>query len=235
MPATLVLVHTIPALVALFDTWCAEQLPGVRVLHLLDQPMLERIRQRGRRDPEDDERLAAHVEVAEAIHADIVLVTCSSVSLSVAAVRHRPTIPVLAIDDPLAREAVLAGRRITVLATAATTLEPSRLALERTAERLGRPVEVRLHLVEDALAALLSGDRSTHDRLVGTAVREVAADADVVVLAQATMAGVLGTLEASAVPVPVLASPPLALAEVRRLLSSAGESSPPAELHQVRR
>ena len=110
--ATLVLVHTIPGLVGDFARWCAEELPGVRILHVLDEPMLERIKLRGHDADEDDEHLLGHVQVAEAISAAAMLVTCSTVSRAVARVRDRATIPVFAIDDAMAREAVRLGERI---------------------------------------------------------------------------------------------------------------------------
>ena len=222
MTRTLVLVHTIPILVDVFDVWCPTQLPGVRVLHVLDEPMLERVKQRGHRAPEDDDRLAEHIAGAEAIGADAVLVTCSTMSLSVEAVRARARIQVFTIDDPMIQAAVGIGDRIAVVATAATTLEPTRLMLEQEGARVGRSLTIRLRLVDDALPALLAGDPDTHDRLVVTAVREAAQDADVVLLAQATMARVLDTLAERPVGVPVLASPQLALAEVRRGLESQG-------------
>jgi len=92
---TLVLVHTVPPLVDAFTQWCAELLPGVRVLHILDEAMLDRIKQRGDRAPEDDERLAEHVALAQAVGAGAVLVTCSTVSLCVDAIRGRFSVPVL--------------------------------------------------------------------------------------------------------------------------------------------
>ena len=218
MAPTLVLVHTIPVLVTAFATWCAEQMPECRILHVLDEPMLERIRRRGHGDPEDDERLLQHVKVAEAIGASGVLVTCSTVSLSVGQVRQAAAIPIFAIDDAMAAEALHSGRRIALVATADTTLEPSRLLLETEATRSGHQPEIVPWMVDGALAALLSGDAVTHDRLVVATVREAARDADVVVLAQATMARVLPILVDEPPPVPVLASPQLALAEVRRAI-----------------
>jgi Asp/Glu/hydantoin racemase len=215
MTPTLVLLHTIPGLVGAFTAWCADELPGVRVLHVLDEPMLERIKQRGQDDPEDDEHLLDHVRVAQAIGSAALLVTCSSVSRAVARVRDRAAIPLFAIDDPMAAEAVRIGGRITVVATAPTTLAPSRELLEATAERGGRTIEVRLRLVEDALPALLAGDAALHDRLVVAALREMAPESDVIVLAQATMARVLDALTTAPLEVPVLASPQLALAAVR--------------------
>ena len=220
MIQTLVLVHTIPLLVRAFDGWCGELLPGVRILHVLDEPMLDRIRKRGARDPEDDDRLAEHVAGAEAIGAEAVLVTCSTVSLSAAAVRSRCRVPVFTIDEPMIRAAVKIGDRIAIVATAATTLAPSRAMLEHEGARVGRPPTVRLRLVDEALTALLAGDVATHDRLVAAAVRDEARDADVVVLAQASMARVLDALVDDPPGAPVLASPHLALADVRRALAS---------------
>jgi Asp/Glu/hydantoin racemase len=218
MTPTLVLLHTIPGLVGAFAAWCADELPGVRVLHVLDEPMLERIKQRGQDDPEDDAHLLDHVGVAQAIGAAALLVTCSSVSRAVARVRDRAAIPLFAIDDPLAAEAVRIGGRITVVATALTTLAPSQQLLEATAARSGRAIEVRLRMVEGALPALLAGDAALHDRLVVAALQEAAPESDVIVLAQATMARVLDALADEPLAVPVLASPQLALAEVRRVI-----------------
>jgi aspartate/glutamate racemase len=226
MPETLVLVHTIPLLVDAFSRWCADLLPGVRVLHILDQPMLERINERGATTAEDEERLAGHIALAEAIGADAVLVTCSTVSLCVDAVRGRFDVPVVKIDEAMAAEAVRLGNRIAVVATAQTTLAPSRALLLAEAARHGRPIEVTTRLVDAALPALLAGDAATHDRLVDAAVREEADRSDVVVLAQATMARVLDVIAGRPTPVAVLSSPHLALADVERILAAARPADP---------
>jgi Asp/Glu/hydantoin racemase len=215
---TLVLLHTIPGLVSDFARWCREELPAVRTLHILDEPMLERIKQRGHDAPEDDAHLLAHVHVAEEIGAAAFLVTCSTTSRAVARVRDQVAIPLFAIDEAMARQAVALGQHITVVATASTTLEPSRELLETAASRSGRAVKVRLRLVEEALPALLAGDPARHDGLLVAAIRDAAGDADVIVLAQATMARVLPALAADPVGIPVLTSPQLALAEVRAAL-----------------
>jgi hypothetical protein len=75
MQPTLVLVHTVPPLVSVFQTLVAELLPGVRLFHVLDEPMVERVKRRGGLADEDGVRLAQHVEAAAAIGADVVLVT----------------------------------------------------------------------------------------------------------------------------------------------------------------
>ena len=218
MTGTLVLVHTVAPLVDEFARLCRERLPGVTVFHLLDEPLLERIRRRGGGAPEDAERLAGHVALAREVGADVVLVTCSTVSLAVGAIRDRFDVPILRIDDELAVETVRVGGTVAVVATNPTTLDPTRETLLAEAQRVGRAVDLRFRLVDHALAALRAGDGATHDRLVEEAVREEAGRSDVVVLAQASMARVLAGMAGQPAPVPVLSSPVLALAQAAKML-----------------
>jgi Asp/Glu/hydantoin racemase len=211
-------VHTLPPLVEQFTALCEEMLPGVRLLHVLDEPLLERIRRHGAATPEDNERLGDHVQIAEAVGASAVLVTCSTVSLSVDAIRDRFRVPIIKIDEAMAAEAVQLGSRIAIVATNVTTVEPSRQLIIEAARRAGCTVTIRLRPVAGALEALLRGDPVEHDRLVERAVRQEAGRCDVVLLAQASMARVLDAMSGSPLPSPVLTSPRLALADVGRKL-----------------
>jgi Asp/Glu/hydantoin racemase len=224
MQPTLVLVHTVPPLVSVFQTLVTELLPGVRLFHILDEPMVERVKRRGGLADEDAARLAQHVEAAASIGADVVLVTCSTISPVVDMIRSSAEIRVLKIDEAMIREAVSLGRRVGVIATAATTLEPTRGLLEAEAARQGREVVTELVLVEGAIAALFAGDGESHDRLVAGAALSLAARSDVVVLAQASMARALAAMPENQRPAPILSSPHLALAQVKKLL--AGLPSP---------
>jgi Asp/Glu/hydantoin racemase len=215
----LVLIHTVAPLVSVFDSLGTALLPQVQMMHLLDEPLLERVRRRGRLDPEDSARLVDHVSVAEQIGARAVLVTCSTISPSVDEVRPKVDIPVIKIDEAMIAEAVSKGPKIGVVATANTTLDPTRLLLEAEARTAGRTIEVEMVLVDEALEALLAGDGVTHDRLVKIATLEVAQRADVVVLAQASMARVLDVLADTERTAPILSSPHLALMQIRRVLA----------------
>jgi Asp/Glu/hydantoin racemase len=218
MQPTLVLVHTVPPLVSVFQTLVAELLPGVRLFHILDEPMVERVKRRGGLADEDGVRLVQHVEAAAAIGADVVLVTCSTISPVMDMIRSSVSIPVLKIDEAMIREAVSLGRRVGVIATAATTLEPTRGLLEAEAERQGKEVTTELVLVDGAIAALFAGDGGRHDRLVAGAALDLAARSDVVVLAQASMARALAAMPEDQRLAPILSSPHLALAQVKQLL-----------------
>lgn len=223
-----VFVHTVPPLVAVFGHLAAAMLPGIQVMHILDEPLLEHVRQQGRLDESDVQRLATHVQEATSIGARAVLVTCSTVSPAVDAVRQQATIPVLKIDEAMIAEAVRLGVRIGVIATNQTTLAPTQRLLQDAAIRAGRTIATELVLVEGALPALLAGDSATHDRLVRAAIAATAPQVDVVVLAQASMARVLDDElehslaggDAKANKTPVLASPHLALRELAALLAA---------------
>jgi Asp/Glu/hydantoin racemase len=217
---TLVLVHTVPPLVNVFQGLVAELLPEVRLFHILDEPMVERVKRRGMLTDEDGARLAQHIETAAAIGADAVLVTCSTISPVVDMIRSSAAIRVLKIDEAMIREAVSLGRRVGVIATAATTLEPTRELLVAEAARQGKEVTPELVLVEGAIAALFAGDGESHDRLVAEAALSLARHSDVVVLAQASMARALAAMPEDQRPAPILSSPHLALAQVRQLLAN---------------
>ena len=217
----LVLVHTVSPLLAVFDELAAELLPGVRLMHVLDEPLLEQVRQRGHLAVEDSARLQTHVRLAEQVGAQVVLVTCSTISPCVDDVVPDARIPVIKIDEAMIAEAVAQGTRIGVIATNETTLEPTRQALQTRADACGKAIEIELVLVEHALPALLAGDGETHDRLVKEAAIELAQHADVIVLAQASMARVLDVISETELSIPLLDSPHLALGRIKQFLTSA--------------
>jgi Asp/Glu/hydantoin racemase len=219
MAELLVLVHTVPPLIDLFQRLAAELLPGVRVLHVLDEPLLERVRLRGSLAAGDSLRLLTHVQEAAQIGAAAVLVTCSTISPCVDDIRRRAEVPLLRIDEAMIAAAVQAGRRIGVIATNRTTLEPTRQLLLAAASQQGRAIAVEMCMVEGALPALLNGDGAAHDLLVGTAMMDLAQRVDVMVLAQASTARVLACLEPGTLGVPVLSSPHLALRAAAALLN----------------
>jgi hypothetical protein len=130
-------------------------------------------------------------------------------------------VPVLRIDEPMASAAIESGTRIGVLATVASTLNPTVDLLRRCAQRLGKDVELVPVLKADAFAAIRSGDGARHDAIIGEALAEFAVDVDAIVLAQASMARVVATLEPGALTVPVFSSPGSGMARLASVLDEA--------------
>jgi Asp/Glu/hydantoin racemase len=127
-------------------------------------------------------------------------------------------VPVLRVDRPLAEEAVAAGRRVGVIATLRTTLEPTADLVARCAAETGRAIELTARLCDGAFEALMSGNAARHDELVLAALEKLSAQVDVIVLAQASMARVVSTIPLDERRVPILASPPLAIERIARLI-----------------
>lgn len=218
MEAILVLIHTLPPLISVFNDLAARILPGVSVKHILDEPLLEIIRQQGGLSPEHAERLYAHVKIGAEAGAKAILVTCSTISPLVDSIRSRVSVPVFKIDAAMMERAVQSGREMFIIATNPTTLKPTRLSLMETAIAAGKQIQVSELLVVGALDALLSGDGEKHDRLVRDAIRSASPGKDVVLLAQASMARVMETLPHVEYAPLVLSSPYVALEGLREIL-----------------
>lgn len=210
-PKTLAFVHTSAALVPIFQQLCKAKLPGVGTFNIVDDSLVRAIGANGSLTADIARRVAAYIGSAEAGGADYVLVTCSSIGPAVEASAPFAGVPVLRVDQPMADQAVRTGRRIGVIATLPTTLHPTADLVCRRAALAAQPIELTSRLCEGAFEALMSGDSAKHDLLVAAALRELATQVDVILLAQASMARVVDTLSEADRRVPILASPPIAM------------------------
>lgn len=206
---TLALLHTSQAHVPVFDALRDLDHPGLGLLHLVRKDLLTRAREAGPDAVAED--VVGLLTRAVAEGADSVLCTCSTIGGVAESAAAVIGVPVLRVDRPMAAEAVRKGR-VTVLATVAGTLGPTLdlLAEEAArAESVGqRPALVRPVLAEAAWQLFEDGDLDGYLDQVAAAVDAVT-DADVIVLAQASMAG---AVDRAATRTPVLASPRSGLA-----------------------
>jgi len=215
----LALVHTVASLVPRFRELSAELVPEVETFDIVDETLLRDATKEGRVSLDTARRLFAHLAAAEAHGADAILVTCSSMGGAVDAARPFSGVPLLRVDQAMAERAVERGSRIGVLATLWSTLRPTAALIERTATEAGRDVEVRDRLCDGAFEALRAGDTEAHDALVRDGFRELLGWADVIVLAQASMARVAEAMEREETQTPILSSPRLGMERVRDLLA----------------
>lgn len=215
---TLALIHTSATLVPVFQQLCKTHLPSVKTFNIVDDSLVSGIRAKGSLTADIARRVQAYVSSAEAGGADHILVTCSSIGPAVEASAKFSAVPVLRVDQPMADQAVKTGKRIGVIATLSTTLEPTSDLVRRRAALAGKQIELTAVLVEGAFEALMSGDSATHDTKVAAALRELSSKVDVILLAQASMARVVDTLPESDKRIPILASPPIAIQHLATLL-----------------
>ena len=205
------LVHTSATLVPVFAALCKEKLPNVEVFNIADDSLVNGIREAGCLTASIARRVAGYLESAELAGADYIMVTCSSIGSAVEAGAKLIRVPVLRVDQPMADKAVETGKRIGVIATLPTTLEPTADLISRRAALVGKQIQLTSKLCEGAFEALMVGDGATHDAKVATALQELSQQVDVIVLAKASMARVVDSLAATDKRVPILASPGIAV------------------------
>ncbi|ATI82095.1 MULTISPECIES: aspartate/glutamate racemase family protein [Sphingobium] len=216
---TLALLHTSPTLSPLFNELTARILPGVRILHFVDESLIKNTIAAGRLEKPTMRRLIDLVGSTFDAGADATLVTCSSIGPAVDIAAQLHDKPVLRVDRPMAEKAVAAGNRVGVLATLSTTLAPTAALVRRVAEEAGREIEIVEHVCEGAFDAVMAGDGATHDRIVGEALTGRMAGMDAILFAQASMARALAALPDGAVSAPVFTSPELGVERARDVLA----------------
>lgn len=215
---TLGLIHTSATLVPVFQDLCKRFLPEIQTFNIVDDSLIRNVIKCGELTPDTARRVVNYAASAEAAGADFILYTCSSIGAAVETAATLSAVPVLRVDQPMADKAVQMGNRIGVIATLSTTLNPTTDLVKRRALVVGKEVNVVAKLCEGAFDALMSGDAATHDKMVAAALKELSAQVDVIVLAQASMARVVDTLDEADKKVPILASPAIAIEHLSTLL-----------------
>lgn len=195
--------HTVPALVPVFQALLTERRGDLDIVHVADGSLLSRAIASGITD-DVESGIRGHLTALRDAGARAVLVTCSSIGEAATDAATAVGVPLVRVDQAMAGEAVARARagsgRILVLATLSATLGPtSRLvqaaaagdAVERRAGENSAvensAVEVSAQVVAGAADARAAGDLATHDRLIAEAIA-AAGDVDAIVLAQASMA-----------------------------------------------
>ncbi len=212
------LFHTSAATLGLFQNLTATAMPEVEIVHFVEESMIREVMKNGGPTPEINARIAGYVQAAEKAGCAIFMTACSSIGASVEQCQFLTRMPVTRIDEAMIEEAIEKGPRIAVLATVETTLKPTLEYVECKARAAGKEIAVQPTLMAEAFKVLLAGDNETHDRIVSTRLREALGTADVVVLAQASMARVMNDMPPS--DVPVLTSPERGIQRLKERIKS---------------
>jgi Asp/Glu/hydantoin racemase len=214
------LVHTVRPVLESFPTLLRQTVETeLKMYNLLDEFLASNPAEIGYFSIANRNRLFNDIKSAELTGADIIVVTCSTLTPTVEMIRPFVSVPIVAIDDAMTEEAVRIAKKIKVVATAMSTLEPTIAKLNKEAQKIGAEITVDAEDNLPAYTAMRSTDMATHDRLVLKMIEE-STGYDAIVLAQASMAHLQEAAQKIA-GVPVLASPTLCCLSVKRLLQEA--------------
>ena len=212
-------IDTVYSVIDSFTQQLREGIPGDFLIHTLYDDFLATDpspAQAGKFTPINHQRLRLDMQAQALTGADIIVVTCSTLSPSVRLLRGEFNVPVVAIDDAMVNEAVATGTKIGLMATATSTVAPSSSAIRAAAEAAGKEIDLKVLCNEQAILALKAGDKETHDRLVLEMADEMK-DRDVIVLAQASTA-YMEQAVAERSGVTTLSSPARCIAQLRKMM-----------------
>ncbi|MBN2793229.1 MAG: hypothetical protein JXQ81_12040 [Desulfuromonadales bacterium] len=211
------LVHTsfvsVDDLTALFN----EIGPGIQIRHIVDDSLLPEVLANGGVTNAVRSRICAYYRAAQDAGADLIFNQCSSVGEAADIAAQLIRTPVIKVDQKMAQVACETGQRIAVAATLETTLGPTCRLVEKTAREMGKEIIIEPLLIEGAFAELISGNRSKHNQMVLTGIREAIPKVDVVVCAQGSMVAILPELGET--PIPVLTSPRMGVSAAVEMLN----------------
>lgn len=211
-------IHTVSGLVDMFNSLCEELIPGSKLCHISDESLIQGLLAAGGLTPAVYRRICDHVVEAEQSRADAIQFTCSSISPCADVARHLVSKPLLKIDEPMVEHAVKNYKRIGIIATAPTTLKPSKDLVNEKARAQKGSIKVESVLCRNAFDAFLAGNMSEHDKIVSTHLLDLMKKVDVVLLAQASMMRIVDTLDEKEKTVPVLSSPRLAIERLAKVI-----------------
>ena len=206
----MILLHTTSGNVDVFQDLLRETAPDVSARHVLRDDLLKAAFAAGELTDavRADTRDALMALAAD--DAGLVLCTCSTIGPG-ADDANAAGAAVLRIDRPMMEEALKVGPRIAVAATFSTTMEPTLDLLRQTAQAAGKSPDIQEFLFHEARPAFEAGDMEGYLDSIAAGLRGAAKGADVIVLAQASMAPALE--RTGELPIPVLSSPRSGLAQ----------------------
>jgi aspartate/glutamate racemase len=212
--------HTAATHVPAFERLLREVDPTAEGRHAVDAPLLADAAAAGQVDAALRRRVATAVDALRDAGARLVVCTCTTIG-DAAESAGRPGAPVLRLDRPMAEEALRRGNRVAVVAALPTAFEATAALLRRLADERQQAVAIRHVACPEAWQLFERGDLDGYHAAVAGAARAAAADADVVLLGQASMAAALDQLRA----LPVLASAALGVRAAVEMYRALGPHS----------
>ena len=216
---SIALIHTVKTVANSFEQKLKDYVgEPVKIHNLWDDFLANNPNEIGEFTIENRCRLYNDIKSAEMTGADMIVVTCSTLTPVVNMIRPFVRVPLIAIDDAMGRKAVTCGERILVLATAGSTEGPMREKLNAQAAKLGKSIQIDFQANAEAFQAMKAVQMERHDAILLDMAKNISGY-DCVVLAQASMAHLDQKIE-EICKIPVLSSPGLCMEQVKETLKT---------------
>lgn len=210
--------HTAESHVATFSDLMERLAPEFGAHHLVDASLLADAVAAGQVTEEIARRTEVRLEEAATSGAGLVVCTCSTIGDIAERIGQATGLPVLRIDRAMAERAVDTATRILVAACVVTTVGPTTELLQAVAEGREKSPEIETVVIEGAWSSFVAGDLDDYYTAIAEGLRQGLGDAEVVVLAQASMAPAVERCRD--LDVPILSSPEMGVRHALQLMSA---------------
>ena len=221
MKVGLIYTSTTPELIEMVESEVKKQLgEDIELYSLQDPSILADVRAAGYVTAAPAARLIGMYMKAVEEGCEAMLNLCSSVGEVADCAQSAAKyigVPIVRVDEEMCREAVRLGKRIGVMATLPTTLEPTKNTVLRVAREMGQHVE----LVDCLVDGVFGADQAQFKAKLTEFAGKIINDVDVIVLAQGSMAYAEEHLR-NVYGKPFLGSPRFGAAELKKALAAKG-------------
>lgn len=186
------------------------------IRNYLDEGLQELVQREGGVTPKSVARLARLINTAIEDDSDVILLSCTVFSPYVETIEKLFSTPIVGADRAMLEQVARLGKKTAILCTFPASVESSEQMFRSATKKAGVDCDVNTFLIPEAAAALKSGDRQTHNRIVAERVRHFAQEYEVVVLAQISMASAIDLLLDCKIP--VFTSPACAISALKNVL-----------------
>lgn len=210
MSAALAFLHTAQSHVQTFGRLVRELAPDLEVRHLVMEDLLADARVVGVDDVALVQRVHEAMREVASDGAAVVVCTCSTIGCIAERTATGGAFAAQRVDRAMAERAVRTGQHVLIVGAIESTLEPTTALIRSAATQAGVGTRPSTLFVEAAWPHFQAGDIDRYAQTLADAIRAAVSKADVVVLAQASMAPVVPLL--ADLGIDVLSSPGLGVA-----------------------
>ena len=171
-----------------FGTPFLEQNPDVEIINIMDDSLLAESLPNGGPTENVIRRMIHYFMAAEATGADVIMSTCTTMGKATQTARNFVKIPIFNIDEPMAIDAVSKGSNLGIIATVPTSAPATKALLEAEAEKIGKSINIKTVINEEAFKHLLAGNTDKHDELVHAEMEKLQNEVDLIVFGQISLA-----------------------------------------------
>lgn len=195
----------------------AEIFPEAKLMHILDETLLEDFRKEGGLSPHSRAKALQMALTAQEAGVDGILFTCSTLSPAVDDLRPFISVPMVKIDEPVISYLVQNFKNIGLLATAETVLKSVEAQVKKIAGSFDRQISLSPFIKSDAWPLLAQSPEAFY-KIIGEFANQVARECEVLLLTQVSIAPARDFTEEKTRP-KIFASPPFAVHVLKEILS----------------